>query len=249
MLGPILCTLAVLLACAQGSTTSPDRETSDRCEFDPAAIARLDPPDQCAVHALSETCDDGHRCYADCIVAGSGLQVGGGCAHLCGLVELSHAFYDCFPGSREMIEATLEDFVIVNDSDESIRVELHYEKAAIHRTRETGSCLDVDVRLAPREQLGQDAYLVDDQGRLLVHPIEPKLEGTTARCTVAVEIPPRQLLLLGTEHGYWFREIARADVQASAGSYSFSHRDVPRFDPPAESVFEWYVWHHPPRRP
>jgi hypothetical protein len=232
--------IAFLAALASQSGTA-----EQNCNFDPAAVLRLEPPEQCAVRALSDTCDKLHHCYAACLVEGTGENVGGGCAHICGIIERSHAYYDCYPGLRDEMDAMMTYFVILNDSNEKIRVTLHYEKASNHKIRALSECLHVELKLAPREQLGEDSYLVDNQRRVLVESLEPKLKGTALRCTTTVEIPPGKLLLHGTSYGYWFSELNQVHVRTSTSSYTFSHDDVPRYDAPAESVYRWYLWRHP----
>lgn len=220
-----------------------------QCNFASSAIGSLAPPEQCAVRALSETCDDLHHCYAKCLVERRGENVGGGCAHICGIVERSHPYYDCYPGLRDAMDATGTYFAIANESDEKIRVELQFAKAPNHQSPPAPGCLDVDVRLAPLAQLGQDSYLVDDQRRVLVRRVRPELRGTASQCTASAEIPPARILLHSASFGYWFSELQEARIRASSGSYAFSHGDVPRFEAPAESVFRWYVWRHPYHRP
>lgn len=220
-----------------------------RCDFESSAIESLAPPERCAVRALSETCEDLHQCYAKCLVERRGENVGGGCAHICGIIERSHRYYECYPGLRDAMDATATSFAIANESDERIRVELQFAKAPNHQSSPAPGCLDVDVRLAPLAQLGQDSYLVDDQRRVLVHRIKPELRGTAAKCTASAEIPPRRILLHDASFGYWFSELQEARIRASSGSYAFSHRDVPLFEAPAESMFRWYVWRHPYHRP
>ncbi len=225
------------------------RASSD-CSFSAQAIAALEPKDQCAVRALSESCSERDRCHAKCLIERTGENVGGGCAHICGLIELSHPYYDCYPGSREAGTAIDTTFALSNESEESIRVSITYKLSPLHDARGQSDCLRAKMKLGVKEQVGQDSYLVDEQGNVRIEALEPKLEGTASDCVATIELPSGSVLLHETSIGYWFSEIETVQLRAKSGNYSFSRSEIPIYHAPAESVFTWYLWRHPySRRP
>jgi hypothetical protein len=223
------------------------RASSD-CSFSVQAIAALEPKDQCAVRALSESCSDRDRCHAKCLIERASENVGGGCAHICGLIELSHPSYDCYPGSREAGTAIATTFALSNESDESIRVSIEYKLSPVHDVRGQSDCLRAGMKLGVKEQIGKDSYLVDQQGNVRIEAVEPTLEGTASSCVATTELPAGKVLLHETSIGYWFSEIQTVQVRAKSGSYLFSRSEIPLYPAPAESVFTWHVWRHPYNR-
>lgn len=216
-----------------------------RCKFDTESTARLKLADRCAVEALSATCDDRHLCHARCLISGKVENIGGGCAHFCGLIEGSHAYYDCYPGLRATVEALMINFAIVNESSEKMSVRLHYAIASNHEIQIESECLDIVLYIAPLEQIGKEAFIVDEQRNSLVRLVQPVREGTASQCMAHIDIPPRKTLLHTTFNGYWFSELEMVEVETLSGRYEFAQSDIPKYEPAIESLFRWYVWRHP----
>lgn len=82
-------TIFVYLAIQQGIKIWPKEETREEiiargsCDLPIEKGVHLSDEEICALELIKERCGNLDQCFVDCYTSGEGIDVGGGCAHLC----------------------------------------------------------------------------------------------------------------------------------------------------------------------
>lgn len=63
--------------------TRVELRAEESCEFEAIENVLLSEGDECAIDALRNRCGDLDSCFVDCFTSGDGVNIGGGCGHIC----------------------------------------------------------------------------------------------------------------------------------------------------------------------
>jgi hypothetical protein len=77
---------AAILAIYHPNSLMPSRATiiaNNSCALPIERGVELSAGDRCLIGALAQRCTGLDQCFVDCLTSGAGVNVGGGCGHIC----------------------------------------------------------------------------------------------------------------------------------------------------------------------